>query len=232
MAAMTNGIILMTSNDWDDWYEGVQRKAISLGLCEYTDLDAEPTAPPTKPEPYKPNMEGTRPEIVEIYSHIYGQRMEEYETYTEDAKTLCDHISATIDPKLREVLTQTPHPRQILEELKGFMAPTKFQREMKLTDLFLKLSKPSEVRKRSTDKWLMEWERCHELVLKYNVGGLTSELGNLYRFLNAVQAIHPEFSVSDFRRQKLEDTLANGDQPLSVEQMIYFFRIHYRTRIS
>ncbi|OJD12746.1 hypothetical protein AJ78_06704 [Emergomyces pasteurianus Ep9510] len=112
------------------------------------------------------------------------------------------------------------YPRQILEELKEFIAPTKRQREVELTELFL--SFPSRPR--------LEWEDCHRLVLKYDVDEFTSEHGNLYRFLNAVQAIHPEFS--DFRRQELENALENGDEPLSVRQMINHFRSHRRTCVA
>ncbi|OAX79798.1 hypothetical protein ACJ72_05884, partial [Emergomyces africanus] len=198
MAAMANEVILTTSKDWDDWYEGVQMKAMALNLRKYTDLDAEPKNPPTEPEPYEPNMEHTRPEMVQIHFYIYRQHMEAYKTYTQGVKELYHHISATIDPRLRRALTKTLDPRQILEELKGFIAPTKRQRELDLTGLFLKLSKPSK--------------DCHRLVLKYDVDGFTSEKSNLYRFLNAVQVIHPEFS--DFRHQELENALGNGHEPL------------------
>ncbi|OJD17132.1 hypothetical protein AJ78_02777 [Emergomyces pasteurianus Ep9510] len=41
MAAMANETILRTGKDWDDWYEGVQMKAMALYFYKYTDLDAE-----------------------------------------------------------------------------------------------------------------------------------------------------------------------------------------------
>ncbi|OJD18414.1 hypothetical protein AJ78_01533 [Emergomyces pasteurianus Ep9510] len=139
MAAMANEIILRTSKDWDEWY---------------TDLDAERIDPPMEPEPYEPNMTNLSSEMMHIQLYAHRQCMEKYKTYIKAVKEIYDYISATVDPTLRRALTKTLDPRQILEELKEYIALTKRQREVELTELFLKLFNLKEVRKRAADEWL------------------------------------------------------------------------------
>ncbi|OJD13644.1 hypothetical protein AJ78_05925 [Emergomyces pasteurianus Ep9510] len=116
MAAAANEIILRTSENWDDWYEGVQMKTMALNFHKYTDLDAEHIDPPMEPEPYEPNTADLRSEM----------RTEKYKTYMKRVKEIYDHISATVNPRLHQALTKSLDLRQILKELKEFIAPTKW----------------------------------------------------------------------------------------------------------
>ncbi|OJD19823.1 hypothetical protein AJ78_00182 [Emergomyces pasteurianus Ep9510] len=125
MAAGANEIILRTSKDWDDWYEGVQMKAMASNFQKYIDLDAPRIDPPMEPEPYQPNTADLRLEVLHVQYYLYKQRMETYKTYMKGVKEIYDHIFATVDLRLCRALTKTPDPRLTLEELKEIIAPTK-----------------------------------------------------------------------------------------------------------
>ena len=157
-------IVVLTSQNYPEWFDGIKRKAEALEIWTYIDPDTAIQAPRVTPLPEPSSIQMNAASIANLSADnqlILATQLSLWKTYNDHARQIGKAIQIIYEAvekstmSYNTVILRTNSVRSALKALKDHLKPTQFEAEEALRREYQELCKSPA--KKTIEDWLLKW---------------------------------------------------------------------------
>jgi hypothetical protein len=214
---------LKSSSDWIKWLFYVESAAKQDEIWQYIDpaTPAKVLVEPTKPkrltlEELRARDEAQK-ELDKYEQEDYRDAKREYDQRKKALSSLFTKMQGSIDSKYYSILIGATTPRQILEKVKPYFAPSTLGREHQVRRDYKSVLE-QKISSTDLDEWISRWTEVYTEAKALNLPEVATEDRAIDDFLTAVEPLASAFT------NLVQATLIQNDNKYSLLQIVEQFR--------
>ena len=157
-------IVVLTSQNYPEWFDGIKRKAEALEIWTYINPDTAIQAPRVTPLPEPSSIQINAASIADLSADnqsILATQLSLWKTYNDHARQIGKAIQIIYEAvekstmSYNTVILRTNSLRSALKALKDHLKPTQFEAEEALRHEYHELCKSPA--KKTIEDWILKW---------------------------------------------------------------------------
>ena len=176
-------IVVLTSQNYPEWFDGIKRKAEALEIWTYINPDTAIQAPRVTPLPEPSSIQMNAASIVDLSADnqsILATQLSLWKTYNDHARQVGKAIQIIYEAiekstmNYNTVILRTNSVRSALQALKDYLKPTQFEAEEALRHEYHELYKSPT--KKTIEDWILKWVALQNNIARLGMSDISDTM--------------------------------------------------------